>query len=160
MHLFRRESPWKVDGESSGVPAKLKLLEQELINLEKVGKGDLSKIPTLMRKQAKRYQSLAGKIDDLCRRMVGSNLPILSTLLIFITVAYFIYSCLKKRREKKGWGVRLRLCVCSNCIVTHLASSAMAVSYGPPDNLVNAGARFLFGQIFVPTYKKRNVKAR
>lgn len=90
MHLFRRESPWKVDGESSGVPGKLKLLEQELINLEKVGKGDLSKIPTLMRKQAKRYQSLAGKIDDLCRRMVGSNLPILSTLLIFITVAYFI----------------------------------------------------------------------
>ncbi|OAY72904.1 hypothetical protein ACMD2_10556 [Ananas comosus] len=69
-HLVpRRESPWKVDGESSGVPAKLKLLEQELINLEKVGKGDLSKIPTLMRKQAKRYQSLAGKIDDLCRRM-------------------------------------------------------------------------------------------
>ncbi|EHA8590893.1 hypothetical protein COCNU_scaffold026613G000010 [Cocos nucifera] len=66
----RRESPWKVDGESAGVSSKLKFLEQELINLEKVGNGDLSKISSLMRKQAKRYQSLAGKIDDLCRRMV------------------------------------------------------------------------------------------
>ncbi|XP_008785030.1 uncharacterized protein LOC103703811 [Phoenix dactylifera] len=69
----RRESPWKVDGESAGVSSKLKLLEQELINLEKVGKGDLSTISSLMRKQAKRYQSLAGKIDDLCRRMQVSD---------------------------------------------------------------------------------------
>lgn len=67
---FRRESPWKVDSESTGVSSKLKLLEQELINLEKVGKSDLTKLPSLMRKQAKRYQALAGKIDDLCRRMV------------------------------------------------------------------------------------------
>jgi hypothetical protein len=72
-HLFlhRRESPWKVDVESSGVPGKLRLLEQELINLEKVGNGDLSKIPLVMRKQVKRYQTLAGKIDDLCKRMVS-----------------------------------------------------------------------------------------
>ncbi|XP_073102165.1 uncharacterized protein [Elaeis guineensis] len=69
----RRESPWKVDGESAGVSSKLKFLEQELSNLEKVGKGDLSKISSLMRKQAKRYQSLAGKIDDLCRRMQVSD---------------------------------------------------------------------------------------
>ncbi|KAJ8464631.1 hypothetical protein OPV22_027183 [Ensete ventricosum] len=69
-HLVaRRESPWKVDGESSGVSAKLKLLEQELVNLEKLGKDDPSKILSLMRKQSKRYQSLAGKIDDLCRKM-------------------------------------------------------------------------------------------
>jgi hypothetical protein len=60
-----------VDIESSGVPAKLRLLEQELINLEKVVNGDLSKIPLVMRKQVKRYQTLAGKIDDLCKRMVG-----------------------------------------------------------------------------------------
>jgi hypothetical protein len=59
-----------VDVESSGVPAKLRLLEQELINLEKVVNGDLSKIPLAMRKQVKRYQTLAGKIDDLCKRMV------------------------------------------------------------------------------------------
>lgn len=75
----RRESPWKVDVESSGVPAKLQLLEQELINLEKIGNGDLSKIPLVMRKQVKRYQTLAGKIDDLCKRMQTSD-PCDSTL--------------------------------------------------------------------------------
>ncbi|PUZ36025.1 hypothetical protein GQ55_9G006500 [Panicum hallii var. hallii] len=75
----RRESPWKVDVESSGVPAKLRLLEQELINLEKVVNGDLSKIPLVMRKQVKRYQTLAGKIDDLCKRMQTSD-PCDSTL--------------------------------------------------------------------------------
>ncbi|KAJ7953338.1 Ribonuclease P protein subunit P38-like protein [Quillaja saponaria] len=69
--VARRESPWKVDGESTGVSSKLKLLEQELLNLEKVGKSDLSKVPALMRKQAKRYQTLAGKIDDLCRIMAS-----------------------------------------------------------------------------------------
>ncbi|KAK4746444.1 hypothetical protein SAY87_012756 [Trapa incisa] len=71
--VSRRESPWKVDGESTGVSSKLKLLEQELINLEKVGKSDLTKAPSLMRKQAKRYQALAGKIDELCRRMQASD---------------------------------------------------------------------------------------
>ncbi|XP_044947910.1 uncharacterized protein LOC123397445 [Hordeum vulgare subsp. vulgare] len=75
----RRESPWKVDVESSGVPAKLRLLDQELINLEKVGNGDLSKIPLVMRKQVKRYQTLAGKIDDLCKRMQAND-PCDSTL--------------------------------------------------------------------------------
>ncbi|CAN1299373.1 hypothetical protein LINPERPRIM_LOCUS24183, partial [Linum perenne] len=69
----RRESPWKVDGDSTGVSTKLKLLEQELLNLEKVGKGDLLKVPSLLRKQTKRYQALAGKIDDLCRRMQASD---------------------------------------------------------------------------------------
>lgn len=59
-----------MDGESTGVSPKLKLLEQELLNLERVCRADLSKVPSQMRKQAKRYQALAGKIDDLCRRMV------------------------------------------------------------------------------------------
>ncbi|KAL8201129.1 hypothetical protein R6Q57_012468 [Mikania cordata] len=68
-YVTRRESPWKVDGDSSGVSAKLKLLEKELQNLESIGANDFSKIPSLMKKQAKRYQVLAGKIDDLCRRM-------------------------------------------------------------------------------------------
>ncbi|KAM0026855.1 hypothetical protein Hdeb2414_s0020g00562911 [Helianthus debilis subsp. tardiflorus] len=68
-YVTRRESPWKVDGDSSGVSAKLKLLEQELQNLENIGANDLSKVPSLMKKQAKRYQALAGKIDDLCKRM-------------------------------------------------------------------------------------------
>ncbi|KAL5550810.1 hypothetical protein UlMin_000986 [Ulmus minor] len=71
--VARRESPWKVDGESTGVSSKLKLLEQELLNLEKIGKSDVSNGPSLMRKQAKRYQTLAGKIDDLCRRMQASD---------------------------------------------------------------------------------------
>ncbi|KAL1556915.1 hypothetical protein AAHA92_12471 [Salvia divinorum] len=71
--VSRRESPWKVDGDSSGVSSKLKLLEQELLNLERVCRADLSKVPSQMRKQAKRYQALAGKIDDLCRRMQASD---------------------------------------------------------------------------------------
>ncbi|KAG2676818.1 hypothetical protein I3843_12G071800 [Carya illinoinensis] len=69
----RRESPWKVDGESTGVASKLKLLERELMNLVSVGNSDLSKVPTLIRKQAKRCQALAGKIDDLCRSMQASD---------------------------------------------------------------------------------------
>ncbi|GMY17854.1 coiled-coil domain-containing protein 136-like isoform X2 [Fagus crenata] len=72
-HFVPRESPWKVDGESTGVSSKLKVLEQELLNLEKVGNSDLSKVPSLMRKQAKRYQALSGKIDDLCGRMQASD---------------------------------------------------------------------------------------
>ncbi|KAJ4951097.1 hypothetical protein NE237_027929 [Protea cynaroides] len=72
-YVPRRESPWKVDGESTGVSSKLKLLEQELQNLERIGKTELSKVPSIMRKQAKRYQALAGKIDDLCRRMQASD---------------------------------------------------------------------------------------
>ncbi|XP_010503201.1 PREDICTED: uncharacterized protein LOC104780406 isoform X1 [Camelina sativa] len=69
----RRESPWKIDSEATGVSAKLRLLEEELVNLEKVCRSDISKVPSLLRKQAKRYQALSGKIDDLCRRMQSSD---------------------------------------------------------------------------------------
>ncbi|XP_047341581.1 uncharacterized protein LOC124945230 isoform X2 [Impatiens glandulifera] len=72
-HFVSRESPWKVDGESTGIASKLKLLEQGLVNLERVCSSDLSKVPSMMSKQAKRYQTLAGKIDDLCRRMQASD---------------------------------------------------------------------------------------
>ncbi|KAG8375206.1 hypothetical protein BUALT_Bualt10G0076300 [Buddleja alternifolia] len=71
--VARRESPWKIDGDSTGVSSKLKVLEQELVNLERVVKPDLSKVPSAMRKQAKRYQALTGKIDDLCARMQASD---------------------------------------------------------------------------------------
>ncbi|KAI4314575.1 hypothetical protein L6164_027467 [Bauhinia variegata] len=72
--VARRESPLKVDGDSAGVSSKLKLLEQELLNLEeKIGKSDMSKVPSLMRKQATRYQTLAENIDDLCRRIQASD---------------------------------------------------------------------------------------
>ncbi|OIV92943.1 hypothetical protein TanjilG_20605 [Lupinus angustifolius] len=68
--VARRESPWKVDGgDSAGVSSKLKLLEHELLNLEKVGKNDLSKVSSLIKKQAKRYEALSETIDDLCRRI-------------------------------------------------------------------------------------------
>ncbi|XP_068634519.1 uncharacterized protein [Aristolochia californica] len=71
--VARRESPWKVDGDSIGISSKLKILEQELMSLEKLGNGELSKLPSMLRKQAKRYQALSGKIDDLCRRMQVSD---------------------------------------------------------------------------------------
>ncbi|XP_027909622.1 uncharacterized protein LOC114168845 isoform X2 [Vigna unguiculata] len=70
-HFVARESPWKVDGDSAGVSSKLKLLEQDLLNLEKIGKNDPSKVSSLVKKQAKRYQGLAEKIDDLCRRIAN-----------------------------------------------------------------------------------------
>ncbi|KAF7148053.1 hypothetical protein RHSIM_Rhsim03G0260800 [Rhododendron simsii] len=70
----RRESPWKLEGEASVVSSKLKLLQQELLNLERIGKSDLSKVSSRMRKQTRRYQALAGKIDNLCRRMIGGVL--------------------------------------------------------------------------------------
>lgn len=68
--LFRRESPRKVDGESTGLSSKLELLEQKLLNLENSVQSDLSRVPSLMRKQARRYQALTARVDDLCRRMV------------------------------------------------------------------------------------------
>ncbi|KHN06095.1 hypothetical protein glysoja_039804 [Glycine soja] len=78
--VARRESPWKVDGDSAGVSSKLKLLEQDLLNLEKIGKNDPSKVPSLIKKQAKRYQAISEKIDDLCRRIANDPCePSLST---------------------------------------------------------------------------------
>ncbi|KAJ8468123.1 hypothetical protein OPV22_030675 [Ensete ventricosum] len=71
--VARRESPWRADAESSAVSSKLKSLEEELVNLEKLGKGDMLKIPSSMRRQEKRYQTLAAKIDDLCRKMRGGD---------------------------------------------------------------------------------------
>ncbi|XP_058777555.1 uncharacterized protein LOC131651856 isoform X1 [Vicia villosa] len=69
--VARRESPWKVDGDSAGVSSKLKLLEQELLNLEKISKDVPSKVSSSIKKQAKRFQSLSEKIDDLCRRIAS-----------------------------------------------------------------------------------------
>ncbi|KAL2348802.1 hypothetical protein Fmac_002802 [Flemingia macrophylla] len=69
--VARRESPWKVDGDSAGVSSKLKLLEQDLLNLEKIGKNDPSKVSSLIKKQAKTYQALSEKIDDLCSRIAN-----------------------------------------------------------------------------------------
>nr|GMD94387.1 uncharacterized protein LOC109152641 isoform X3 [Ipomoea batatas] len=64
--MVAKEAPWK---ESAGVSSKLKQLELELLNLEIVGKRDLSKVTSLMQKQAEIYRAISGKIDDLCQRM-------------------------------------------------------------------------------------------
>ncbi|XP_042412261.1 uncharacterized protein LOC122001537 isoform X1 [Zingiber officinale] len=108
-HLVaRREPPWKVDSESSGISTKLKLLEEELVYLEKVGTGDLSKITSLMRKQAKRYQSLAGKVEALCRKM-RMNEPCDPTLTPefrtqrqteFLLEAFHLQNCASETRQK------------------------------------------------------------
>ncbi|XP_028793709.1 uncharacterized protein LOC114749365 isoform X3 [Neltuma alba] len=74
-HGVAREPPWKVDGGSAGVYSKLKLLERGLLNLEKTGKSDLSKVPSLIRKQAMRYRALAEKIDELCGRIQQASNP-------------------------------------------------------------------------------------
>ncbi|XP_078437721.1 ribonuclease P protein subunit P38-like protein [Wolffia australiana] len=55
----------RVDGgESAGIAAKLKRLEREL------GEGESQ---AAMRKQAKRYSAIAGKAEELCRRMAGDG---------------------------------------------------------------------------------------
>lgn len=71
--VTRRESPRKVDGESTGLSSKLELLEQKLLNLENSVQSDLSRVPSLMRKQARRYQALTARVDDLCRRMQATD---------------------------------------------------------------------------------------
>ncbi|XP_020573790.1 uncharacterized protein LOC110020138 [Phalaenopsis equestris] len=72
-NVARREYPWKVNSDAAGVSSKLNLLEQELGELEKVEKVELTKVSLFLRKLWKRYQSLAGKIDDLCSRMQLSD---------------------------------------------------------------------------------------
>ncbi|KAL4199407.1 hypothetical protein AMTRI_Chr03g50970 [Amborella trichopoda] len=70
----RRESPWKIDGESMGLSSKLKFLEQDLVNLESgADKGKAACVSEMMRKQAKRYQALVGKVEELCKRMQASD---------------------------------------------------------------------------------------
>ncbi|XLR30079.1 hypothetical protein S83_057979, partial [Arachis hypogaea] len=48
-------------------------IHSELLNLEKISKSDLSKVSSLIKKQTKRFQVLSEKIDDLCRRIQGSD---------------------------------------------------------------------------------------
>ncbi|CAL0313082.1 unnamed protein product [Lupinus luteus] len=109
--VTRRESPWKVDGDSAGVSPKLKLLEQELLNLEKIGKSDLSKVPSLMRKQAKRYQTLSGKIDDLCRRIQENNPcePTLSTEFKTQRQTEFLLEAFRLQQRASETGQKLTL---------------------------------------------------
>ncbi|KDO54212.1 hypothetical protein CISIN_1g003812mg [Citrus sinensis] len=75
-------SPWRMDLHALGVSYKLKRLKQQLLMLERFTgksgedtesnddgiKGLLSLI-SLLNKQVGRYQSLQGKIDDICKRL-------------------------------------------------------------------------------------------
>ncbi|KAJ4768252.1 Ribonuclease P protein subunit P38-like protein [Rhynchospora pubera] len=91
--LPRKDLPWKNDILALGVSYKIKRLKQQLIVLEKLAGVRADKKPVdegtsdktcddarpkskgyesallLVNKQVKRYQSLEGKIDDLCSRM-------------------------------------------------------------------------------------------
>ncbi|KAB5531613.1 hypothetical protein DKX38_018283 [Salix brachista] len=80
-------SPWRMDLHGLGVSYKLKRLEQQLLMLERlagkqesgehIGNSDEAKtgikgfqlLMSLLNKQVNRYQSLQGKIDELCKRM-------------------------------------------------------------------------------------------
>ncbi|KAL9253744.1 hypothetical protein AKJ16_DCAP08042 [Drosera capensis] len=105
--VARRESPWKVEGELTGVSTKLKLLEQELVNLERAGKNDLMKVPSLMRKQAKRYQALAGKIDDLCKRMQASDPSAVTSELRALRQPEFLLEAFRLQQRANDTGQKL-----------------------------------------------------
>lgn len=83
-------SPWRMDLQALGVSYKIKRLKQQLIMLERFsGKQEAGESHTesnddgqsgikgflmlmlLLNKQVGRYQSLQGKVDDLCQRMVS-----------------------------------------------------------------------------------------
>ncbi|XP_068329462.1 COP1-interactive protein 1 [Pyrus communis] len=86
-------SPWRMDLQALGVSYKIKRLKQQLIMLERFsGKQEAGESHTesnddgqsgikgflmlmlLLNKQVGRYQSLQGKVDDLCQRMHDNDL--------------------------------------------------------------------------------------
>lgn len=81
-------SPWRMDLHALGVSYKIKRLKQQLLMLERLtGKQESGEdmessdreigikgfllLMSFLNKQVGRYQSLQGKVDDLCRRMVS-----------------------------------------------------------------------------------------
>lgn len=83
-------SPWKMDLHALGVSYKIKRLKQQLLMLERLtGKQESGEdmessdgeigikgfllLMSFLNKQVGRYQSLQGKVDDLCKRMVRFN---------------------------------------------------------------------------------------
>ncbi|GMN44382.1 hypothetical protein TIFTF001_013580 [Ficus carica] len=89
-------SQWRMDLHALGVSYKLKRLKQQLIMLERLrgmqesgenkkesngdggetGVKDFLSLMSLLNKQVGRYQSLQGKVDDLCKRMHESDLKV------------------------------------------------------------------------------------
>lgn len=87
-------SLWRMDLQALGVSYKIKRLKQQLLMLERfTGKHDNGEdhkegidegqsgmkgylsLMSLLNKQIGRYQSLQGKVDDLCQRMVSFDSP-------------------------------------------------------------------------------------
>lgn len=118
QHLIKaNSSQWRMDLHALGVSYKLKRLKQQLIMLERLrgkqesgedkkernddggeresGVKDFLSLMSLLNKQVGRYQSLQGKVDDLCIRMVSSDHKIFTDFSRAITfsIAYFLIKC-------------------------------------------------------------------
>lgn len=91
-HAATKINPaWKVNLQALGVSCKIKMLKQQFLVLERLtGKQERCEnsesndnahftmqgfyaLMSVLNKQVARYESLQGKIDDLCKRMVSSN---------------------------------------------------------------------------------------
>ncbi|KAI3471224.1 hypothetical protein Pfo_027887 [Paulownia fortunei] len=84
----RSNCTWKMDIQALGVVYKVKRLKQQLLMLERLtgkkgscensennnGVKGFYALMSLLNKHVDRYQSLQGKIDDLCMRMYENNL--------------------------------------------------------------------------------------
>ncbi|KAK4436215.1 hypothetical protein Salat_0785200 [Sesamum alatum] len=83
-------STWTMDVHALGISYKIKRLKQQLLLLERLrgkkescedndkknvyfGLKGFNALMSILNKQVDRYQSLQGKIDDLCKRMHGNN---------------------------------------------------------------------------------------
>ncbi|XVF10085.1 hypothetical protein REPUB_Repub07fG0152800 [Reevesia pubescens] len=84
-----KNTPWRMDLQALGVSYKIKRLKQQLLMLERLtGKQESGEdmeggdngmksfllLISSLNKQVSRYQSLQGKIDDLCKRMHDNDL--------------------------------------------------------------------------------------
>ncbi|XWS61342.1 hypothetical protein CRYUN_Cryun07bG0118100 [Craigia yunnanensis] len=84
-----KNTPWRMDLQALGVSYRIKRLKQQLLMLERLtGKQESGEdmeggdngmkgfllLISLLNKQVSRYQSLQGKTDDLCKRMVSKLL--------------------------------------------------------------------------------------
>lgn len=88
--IKKNKSLWKMDLHALGVSYKIKRLSQQFVMLERLtskqepagnsenndngrsGMRGFRALMSLLNKQVARYESLQGKIDDLCKRMVCS----------------------------------------------------------------------------------------
>ncbi|XP_009589274.1 uncharacterized protein LOC107793936 [Nicotiana tabacum] len=92
--IKKKKSLWKMDLHALGVSYKIKRLNQQFIMLERLtgkqerpgnsenndnersGTRGFNALMSLLNKQVARYESLQGKIDDLCKRMHENDLNV------------------------------------------------------------------------------------